>query len=70
MSTLALTPLTSKLHVRTYQDMKTSVETQHNERDMGSSDENHTIKFWVVGSSIVKDLQKKSDMYINTRKQT
>jgi beta-phosphoglucomutase-like phosphatase (HAD superfamily) len=38
--------------------MKTSVETQHNEHDMHSSDENHTIKFWVVGSSIAKDLRK------------
>jgi hypothetical protein len=25
---------------------------------MHSSDENHTIKFWVVGSSIAKDLRK------------
>ena len=41
-----------------HEHMKTSVETQHNEHDMHSSDENHTIKFWVVGSSIVKDLRK------------
>jgi hypothetical protein len=58
ISTATINEQVTCKNIPRHEDMKTSVETQHNEHDMHSSDENHTIKFWVVGSSIAKDLRK------------